>query len=153
MPIESFTQPIIIALFRFILPKRLYYGWGRSLVVRASQFKSEDREFDPLAGQDQTQCFCLAESTLVQTCLCLPPHTHTPLHAAPPSGVQHVPKCVCTLKIPYPCSVKEEASQPVVWTHENYAHRGWGVGGGELGCRTMAARFPRVNQPGLISSA
>ena len=34
-----------------------------------------------------------------------------------------------TLNIPYPSVVKEQVSQPVLWKHENIAHRE-GVGGG-----------------------
>ena len=43
-----------------------------------SVFKSEDTEFDPLAGQGEIPFFCPAESTLVQTCLCLTPQPPTP---------------------------------------------------------------------------
>ena len=46
---------------------------GRSSVVRASEFKSEDLGFDPLAGQVEGQFFYPSESSLVQTCLCLTP--------------------------------------------------------------------------------
>ena len=43
-------------------------------MVRESEFKSEDPGFEPLAGQGEGQfIFCLSESTLVQTCLCLTP--------------------------------------------------------------------------------
>ena len=39
---------------------------------RASEFKSEDPGFDPLAEQGEGQVFFYPpESTLVQTCLCL----------------------------------------------------------------------------------
>ena len=40
------------------------------------------------------------------------------------SCVRHAPKFVRTLKIPYPSFVKESASQPVAWKHENTADRG-----------------------------
>ena len=40
------------------------YG-GRNSVVSASEFKSEDPEFDPLVGQGEGQYFCPFESTLV----------------------------------------------------------------------------------------
>ena len=35
---------------------------GRGSVVRASQFKSEDPGFDPLAGQGEEQFFYLSDS-------------------------------------------------------------------------------------------
>ena len=46
---------------------------GRSSVIRATEFKSEDPGVDPLAGRSEGQLgfFSLSESTLVQTCLCL----------------------------------------------------------------------------------
>ena len=55
------------------------YG-GRSSVVRASEFKSEDLGFDPMAGQGEGhgegqgegQFFYPTQYTPVQTCLCLP---------------------------------------------------------------------------------
>ena len=46
-------------------------------MVRESDFKSEDRGFDPLAKQGEEQFFCPSESNLVQTRLCLTP---TPTH-------------------------------------------------------------------------
>ena len=46
---------------------------GTLLSSRASEFKSEDPGFDPLAGQGEGQFFCPSESTLVQTYLCLNP--------------------------------------------------------------------------------
>ena len=50
----------------------IHYGnGGRSSVVRASEFKSEDPGFDPLAGQGRAQFFYPSESTFVQTSLCL----------------------------------------------------------------------------------
>ena len=42
-------------------------------MVIASEFKSEDPEFDLLAGQGEGQFFCPSESTLVQIRLCLTP--------------------------------------------------------------------------------
>ena len=45
----------------------------RGSVVFASEFKSEDPEFDLLAGQGEGQFFCPSESTLVQIRLCLTP--------------------------------------------------------------------------------
>ena len=41
--------------------------------VSASEFKSEDPGFDPLAGQGEDQYFCPPESPLIQPSLCLPP--------------------------------------------------------------------------------
>ena len=67
------------------------YG-GSSSVVSASEFKSEDPGFEPLARQGERRFFCPSESTSVQTCWCL-----TPLLC-----VWHAPKFVRTLKIRYP---------------------------------------------------
>ena len=63
-----------------------YENYGeRSSVVKASELKSEDPRFDPLAGQGEEQFVCPSESTLVQTCLCLTPlrvyGTHPHLYA------------------------------------------------------------------------
>ena len=67
-------------------------------------------------------------------------------------SVRYAPTFARMLKIPYPAAVKEKASQPVVWSHENTAHTGGGgVGGGGTKKkagerRTMAARFLRRKQ-------
>ena len=55
-------------------PKNIppFYGWHRS-VVRASELKSKDSGFDPLAGKGERQFFYPSESALVQTCLCRTP--------------------------------------------------------------------------------
>ena len=58
--------------------------WGRSSVVSESTLKSEDPGFDP--GQVEGQFFCLPESTLVQTCLCLTPLR---VHGTHPSLCTH----------------------------------------------------------------
>ena len=70
---------------------------GRSSVVKASEFESEDPGFDRLAGQCKRQFFCPSESTVVLTCLCLTPLRVYGTH----------PKCVHTLKIAYLSVVKE----------------------------------------------
>ena len=77
MPIQLFSLVDLSQLFFDVVSCHM---GGRSSVVRASEFKSEDPGFDPLAGQDNDQFFCPSESTLVQTCLCLNPHRvrHTP---------------------------------------------------------------------------
>ena len=58
---------------------------GRSSVVKASDFKSEDPGFDPLAEQGDEQLVYLTHLTLVLTCLCLTSlrvyHTHPNLFA------------------------------------------------------------------------
>ena len=43
---------------------------GRSSVVRAAGFKSDDPGFDPLEEQGEGPFFCPSESTLAQTYLC-----------------------------------------------------------------------------------
>ena len=63
-------------------------------------------------------------SQLLCRLVCAPPPPPLP----PPAScvrVRHASKCVHTLKIPYPFNfvVKEQASQPVAWQHENTAHR------------------------------
>ena len=57
----------------FIIIIYYYYEDGdvRSPVVIASEFKSEDHGFDPLVDQCEGHIFCPADSTFVQTCLCL----------------------------------------------------------------------------------
>ena len=88
---------------------------GSSSVVRESEFKSEYPGFDPLVKQGEVQVFFYpSESILVQTCLCL-----TPIRVY----ARHAPKCVRTLNIPYPSVVTQQASEPVVWNHENTAYR------------------------------
>ena len=93
-------------------------------MVRASELKSEGPGFDPVVGHRvREQFLCPSESTLVHTCLCLTP---------PPPPYPSTLVCttrthinfVRTLKIPYPAVVKEQASQQVVWKHENTAYRG-----------------------------
>ena len=59
-------------------------------MVRESEFKSEDRGFDPLAGQGTSPFFCPSESTLV----------HIFFVPEPPSWVRHASECVRTLKNP-----------------------------------------------------
>ena len=74
--------------------------WGRSSVVTASEFKSEDPGFNPLAGQGGEgggQLFCPSESALSARLVCA---------CDPPSCVWHVPIRVRTLKTPYPSVVK-----------------------------------------------
>ena len=87
-----------------------------SSVVSESEFKSEEPEFDPLAGQG-TRNLSVPPS-LVQTCLYLTPTP--PPH--PPLYVRHAPTFVRMSKIPYPSVVKEYASQPVVWSHTTTAY-------------------------------
>ena len=108
--------------------------------LRASEVKSEDPGFDPLAAQGEhgEQFFYPSVSTLVQTCLRL-----TPLHVC---GTH---PNVCMLKIPYPSVLLSYKSMPHsqwVWKHENTAHRKEEQ---KLGStyHTMAARFPRGKQP------
>ena len=62
-----------------------------------------------------------------------------------PSCVRHAPKVMRTLKIPYPSVVKESRprSQPVVWRHENTAHKKTKSGSALL----WLLAFPRGKQP------
>ena len=83
------TAPIKV-LYSFI-PNDGMYGTGRDVygsVVSASEFKSQDPGFSPLAarqGEEQFPC----------------PSAGADLR------VRHAPKFVHTLKIPYPSVVKE----------------------------------------------
>ena len=43
---------------------------GGGVVVKASEFKSKDPGFDPLAEQGEGTVLCPSASTLVQACLC-----------------------------------------------------------------------------------
>ena len=74
-------------------------GIGRSSVVTASEFKSEDPGFDPVGGDS----FSIPPSQL----LCRFDYPD------PPWCVRHAPTFVRTLKIPYPSVVTEQASQPL----------------------------------------
>ena len=78
--------------------------------------------FDRLVGQGEAQIFLYpSESTLVQTCLCQPPHTHTlplPPPPPPPPMFACTARNLCTFKITYPSVVKEL----VVWSYKNTAY-------------------------------
>ena len=78
-------------------------------MVSASEFKSEDPGFDPLAEQGDELVFSVPSSQL----LC------RLVYASPPfvCTARQALKFVRTLKILCPSVVKEEASQPVVWSH------------------------------------
>ena len=67
-----------------------------SSVVRTLEFKSEDPEFDPVAGQGVGQFLSLQVNSCADFFV-----------SDPPSCLWHAPKFVCTLKIPYPSVVKE----------------------------------------------
>ena len=69
-----------------------------SVVIESRIFKSPETGFDPLAGEGEQDFFCLYESTLVQTCLCLIPIR---VYAGTATKFGHM------LKIRYPSVVKE----------------------------------------------
>ena len=73
---------------------------------RASEFKSEDLGFDPLAGQGGTVSFSVLPSQLLcrLVCVCFPPPPPPP---SSPSCVRPAPKFVRTLKIQYSSVVKQ----------------------------------------------
>ena len=63
---KPYTSKYIFMYNYFSCKHKIIRSWGMSSsLVRASEFKSEDPVFNPLAGQ--------GESTPVQTCLCLTP--------------------------------------------------------------------------------
>ena len=68
-------------------------GMQVSGYITASDFKSKDSGFSPLAGQGEGQFFYSSESTRVQTCLCLTPlrvyGTHPNLCARLRSHIHH----------------------------------------------------------------
>ena len=77
---------------------------ARGSVVSASEYKSEDPGFDPLAERGEGPFFL---SFRINSC--------ADWFAPEPSSssrVLHAPKFVRVLKIPYPTVVKEYASQP-----------------------------------------
>ena len=66
--IRVFREIIIISMYRC-----KWKDGGHGSVLSVSEFKPDNPGFDPLAGRGERQCFCLSESTRVQTCLCLTP--------------------------------------------------------------------------------
>ena len=65
-------------------------------MVRTLEFKSEDPEFDPVAGQGVGQFLSLQVNSCADFFV-----------PDPPSCLWHAPTFVRTLKIPYPSVVKE----------------------------------------------
>ena len=107
-----------------VCPRASHCGRDRESgsVVSASEFKSEEPWVrSPGVTGWGTAEFSVPPSQLLGRIVCDWP----PIVCA-----ARTLSCARTLKIPYPTVVKEWASLPVVWKHENTAHRGrWERGG------------------------